>query len=199
MGTCILDITNQKFNKLTAIEYAENEKWIFECECGKKVIKKAADVKRGAVKSCSRICTTGNPSKHPLYQTWDGIKKRCYQKNATGYKNYGQRGIKMCKEWKESFWNFVKDMGEKPFEASSIERLDNNKDYCKANCVWASAKKQSENRRNNIFISYENKVYTLYSICKMLNLKHSTIYWRLKHSLLTPQEYFNKKIFNIKD
>ena len=195
MGAKEMDLKGQKFNKLTAIEYAGNEKWLFECECGKQVIKKASDVKREATKSCSRICTTGNPSKHPLYLTWDGIKKRCYQENATGYKNYGGRGIKMCEEWKNSFWEFVSDMGEKPFSACTIERLDTNKNYNKNNCIWATAEQQANNRRNNIYITYQNKIYTLFGICKLLNLKHSTIYWRLIKSNLSAQEYFNKCIF----
>jgi hypothetical protein len=195
MGGKEIDLKNQKFNKLKAINYVGNEKWLFECDCGKQVIKKTADVKRGTVKSCSRACTTGNPSKHPLYQTWDGIKKRCYQKNATGYQNYGARGIKMCDEWKNSFWAFVDDMGNKPFKACTIERLDNNKNYCKDNCVWATAKEQAKNRRNNIYIAYQNEVYTLFSICKLLNLTHSTVYWRINRSNLSPQEYFNNHIF----
>lgn len=190
-----MNLTGQKFNKLTAIEYVGNEKWLFECECGKQVIKLAADVKRGRTISCSRICTTGNPSKHPLYQTWDGIKKRCYQVNATGYNNYGGRGIVMCDEWKNSFWKFVEDMCEKPFVNSSIERLDTNQNYSKDNCIWASPKEQAENRRNNIYITYKNEIYTLYTLCKILNLKHSTVYWRMKKSMLSPQEYFNKNIF----
>lgn len=195
MGAKEIDLKNQKFNKLKAINYVGNEKWLFECDCGKQVIKKTADVKRGTVKSCSRACTTGSPSKHPLYQTWDGIKKRCYQKNATGYKNYGARGIKMSDEWKSSFWAFVNDMGNKPFKACTIERLDNNKNYCKDNCVWATAKEQAKNRRNNIYIAYQNEVYTLFSICKLLNLTHSTVYWRINRSNLSPQEYFNNHIF----
>ena len=195
MGGKKIDITGQKFNKLKAIKYVANKKWLFECDCGKKVIKTTSDVKRNKIISCSKICTTGNPIKHCLYQTWDGIKKRCYQKNSTGYKNYGARGIKMCNEWKESFWNFVKDMGEKPFKSFSIERLDNNKNYSKDNCTWASSKEQSENRRNNIYIVYKNETYTFYTLSKLLNLKHSTVYWRLKKSSLTPQEYFNKYIF----
>jgi hypothetical protein len=191
----MLDITNQKFNKLTAITYIGDEKWLFECECGTQVAKKASDVKRGKTTSCSRVCTTGNPSKHPLYQTWDGIKKRCYQENATGYKNYGGRGIKMCKQWKTSFWQFVEDMGNKPFEASTIDRIDNSKDYSKDNCVWATKQQQAQNRRNNIYINYNGKTHTLYSICKELNITHSTTYWRLKKSKLDPQKYFDKYIF----
>lgn len=190
-----INIAGKKFNKLTALEYQGNKKWLFKCDCGNTVIKETSDVKRGSVQSCSKLCTTGNPSKHPLYQTWDGIKKRCYQKNATGYKNYGGRGIKMSDEWRFSFWTFVKDMGEKPFQACTVERIDNNKDYCKENCVWASSKEQASNKRNNIYIVYKNEIYTLYSICKLLNLKHSTVYWKLKKSCLSPQEYFDKNIF----
>jgi hypothetical protein len=195
MARKYIDITGHKFNKLTTIKHIANEKWLFECECGKQVIKTASDVKRGNTISCSKICTTGNSSKHPLYQTWDGIKKRCYQVNATGYSNYGGRGIVMCDEWKNSFWKFVEDMGEKPFKSSSIERLNTNQNYYKNNCRWASSKEQAKNRRNNIYITYKNEIYTLYTLCKILNLKHSTIYWRLKKSLLSPQEYFNKNIF----
>ena len=195
MGAKEIDLTGKKFNKLTAIKYTNNEQWLFVCECGKQVVKKASDVKRGKTKSCSRKCTTGNPSNHPLYQSCDGIKKRCYQQNATGFKDYGGRGIKMSDEWLNSFWKFVNDMGKKPFPECTIERLDTNKDYSKDNCVWATAKQQAENRRNNIYIKYKKEIYTLYSICKLLNLKHSTIYWRMKKSNLTPQEYFNENIF----
>lgn len=190
-----INIAGQKFNKLTAIKYIDSGKWQFECECGSFIIKQSSDVKRGKTKSCSRLCTTGNPSKHPLYQTWDGIKKRCYQVNATGYNNYGGRGIKMCDEWKKSFWNFVNDMGSKPFLASTIERIDNNADYCKENCIWATPKEQASNRRNNIYVAYQGEIYTLYTICKLLQLKHSTIYWRLQKTVLSPQEYFEKHIF----
>lgn len=195
MGAKEKNITGQKFNKLTAISYKGNQTWLFECDCGTQVIKKAGDVKRGKTKACSRLCFTGNPSKHPLYHTWDGIKKRCYQENATGYSNYGGRGIKMCDSWKNSFWNFLKDMGDKPFKVSTVERLDNNKDYCKENCIWATPVVQASNRRNNLYISYNDQVYTLFSICKLLNLTHATVYYRLKKSGLSPQDYFNKHIF----
>ncbi len=195
MAGKVKNIAGVKFNKLTAVSYIGAEKWLFMCECGNQSIKKASDVKKGSTKACCRLCFTGNPSKHPLYQTWDGIKKRCYQHNATGYKNYGGRGIKMCENWRISFWNFVKEMGEKPFKLATIERLNNNQDYSKENCKWATPKEQSENKRNNIYVEYNNQKYTLYAICKLLNLKHSSVWWRLKKSKLLPQEYFNNHIF----
>jgi len=190
-----INIKGKKFNKLTALHYMGNEIWEFECECGKIISKKTADVKRGKTKSCSRLCTTGNPSKHPLYQTWNSIKQRCYQKNATGYQNYGGRGITMSESWKNSFWNFVSDMKDKPFSAALVDRIDNDKGYCKGNCQWSSPLNQANNKRNNIYIKYQDQIYTLYSLCKLLKLKHSTVYWRLKKSTLSPQDYFNKYIF----
>ena len=86
-------------------------------------------------------------------------------------------------------------MGDKPFPASTINRIDNNGNYCKENCAWSTAKIQAENKRNNIYVTYQNQIYTLYNICKLLNLKHSTTYYRIKSKNITAQEYFNKYIF----
>jgi hypothetical protein len=87
---------------------------------------------------------------HPLFATYNGMKARCYIKTNTKYKNYGARGIKMCKRWLGlyGFWNFVEDMGEKPTPQHSLDRINNNKGYNKSNCRWATAHQQSENRRN---------------------------------------------------
>lgn len=74
------------------------------------------------------------------------MKQRCYNRHKSGYENYGGRGIKVCKRWLEGFENFLKDMGEKP-EGMSLERKNNDKDYSKSNCYWATPKQQANNRR----------------------------------------------------
>lgn len=85
-------------------------------------------------------------TKHPLWLTWQGMKKRCYNKNDTVYHRYGGRGIKVCDRWVgwNGFWNFVEDMGERP-EGCTLDRVDNDKDYCKENCRWANQKEQTHN------------------------------------------------------
>lgn len=70
----------------------------------------------------------GFRKRHYLYTTWESMRKRCNCVTHTDYKLYGARGIKVCKEWDE-FWNFVRDMGDRPKE-HSLDRIDNDKDYC---------------------------------------------------------------------
>jgi hypothetical protein len=79
------------------------------------------------------------------YQCWCDMKKRCQNPAATGYENYGGRGIKVCERW-QSFENFLVDMGECP-PGMMLERQHNDKGYYKDNCTWATRKEQNRNKR----------------------------------------------------
>ncbi len=82
---------------------------------------------------------------HPLYSVWAGMRARCLNINRKDYKNYGGRGVKICKRW-DAFALFVKDMGERP-DGYTLERIDNDKGYFSGNCKWASRKEQNNNQR----------------------------------------------------
>lgn len=81
-----------------------------------------------------------------LYRRWQTMWQRCVNPAATGYPNYGGRGITVCEEWKV-FANFLRDVGEPPFPAAQLDRINNDKGYCKENVRWASPLTQAENRR----------------------------------------------------
>lgn len=115
-----------------------------------------------AAKELGVSCIT----KHPLYVTWTSIKARCNAKSCSTYKHYGAVGINLCDRWSlpkgEGFKNFVIDMGNKPTEKCSIDRIDCKGDYCPENCRWATPLEQARNRgmqKNNTIgytgVSYE--------------------------------------------
>ncbi len=82
--------------------------------------------------------------KHPLYDTWMGMKLRCYTKTNPKYYRYGGRGIAMCDKWLNDFWTFAEDMGSRP-EGHTLDRIDVNGNYEPANCRWADKYTQARN------------------------------------------------------
>jgi hypothetical protein len=112
------------------------------------------------------------------YIAWFNMKKRCYDIKDNRYKNYGKRGIKVCKKWMK-FEEFIKDMGLKPSLKHSLDRIDNNGNYKPGNCRWATDALQSNNRTSNTKITFKNKTKTMAEWAEFLGFKQSTLCMRL--------------------
>ena len=91
------------------------------------------------------------------YKAWQQIKRRCQNPAAKDYPKYGGRGIKLCARW-QKYDGFLDDMGRRPTEMHSIERIDNDGDYEPSNCRWATRLEQQQNKQNTFFVNYRGKL-----------------------------------------
>jgi len=114
------------------------------------------------------------------YNAWRNMKARCYSKNDVCYYLYGERGIKVCKRWLDSFTNFTQDMGPAPTKYHSLDRIDNNRDYEPSNCKWSTASEQQRNKRNNSNYTYNGKTMCLSAWSAELGINRTTLKSRLK-------------------
>lgn len=118
-----------------------------------------------------------NP-RDPLRLRWYSIRQRCLDTNTENFKNYGGRGIDICKQW-ETFEGFKKDMGDTFKPNLTLDRIDNSKNYSKDNCRWVDMFVQNNNKRNNNLIEFNGIIKTIPQWAKILNIKRSTLSQRL--------------------
>jgi hypothetical protein len=188
------DLTDQNFGRLTAIATAGKSihgkyLWKCRCVCGEEVIIVGGDLVSGRTLSCgclSRERVVERNTSHGLsgtrtYRIWASMIQRCTNpKIMNSWINYGGRGIKACDHWLHSFENFLEDMGHCPSSKHSIDRIDNSGNYEPGNCRWATREEQSNNRRNNVLLTYQGKTQTVSQWAEELEVNHGMIRHRLK-------------------
>lgn len=112
------------------------------------------------------------------YDAYLQMKRRCYDPSVAKYKIYGARGITVCDSWRESFSNFISDMGPRP-TGYSIDRIDNNGPYSPENCRWATALEQGANTRQNRIITYAGRTLHLGEWARLCEVTTQTLWKRL--------------------
>ena len=95
------------------------------------------------------------------WKAWRSMRRRCYEKTRENYHRYGGRGIRVCKRWKDSFENFLADMGECPAGCTLDRFPDNDGNYEPGNCRWATGKEQSRNTARNLWLTYKGETLCL--------------------------------------
>jgi hypothetical protein len=181
-----VDITGQKFGLLTVQRReAKAEKttvirrWVCLCDCGTTSLAQAGDLKSGRHRSCGCL-QINTVFKHGAardghrsteYNSWGSMKNRCYRETHNAYPRYGGRGITVCDRWRESFENFLSDMGPKPSPKHSIDRIDVNGNYEPSNCRWATRFEQGYNKANTRRLEYDGKIWTTRELAAHLGVE----------------------------
>lgn len=214
--TVAKDLTGQKFTRLLVVERDSvssggNMIWQCVCDCGVRVSVRAGNLVSGNTKSCGCLkkefassafkthgLTVGG-NKSAEYKVWQGIRRRCNNRNDATFRNYGAKGITISKEW-DSFETFINDMGVRPSSLHSIERINNGLGYNKDNCKWATKKEQARNTSSNRNITIDGKFYStlteaveVYRLnCEMIK-KRLLIGWDVEDAFKLPPGTRNPK------
>jgi hypothetical protein len=116
---------------------------------------------------------------HPLYEVWRSMIRRCHDPKFKHFKNYGARGIAVCPEWRQSFWQFVADLGERPV-GYTLERKNNSLGYAPGNVKWATADEQALNKRTNRLLTVSGVTKTMQEWSDARGLPKTTLLNRIR-------------------
>ena len=206
------NLAGERFGRAIVLKRVENKSkrvaYLCKCDCGNEFVTTALNLKKGDTKSCGCIksemlasrLTRHGKSKTRLYKIWKGMKNRCLNKNEPSHKNYGGRGISVCKEWTNDYLNFEKWANANGYNDNlTLDRIDVNGNYEPSNCRWATILEQQNNTRKSHYLEYNGKKKTIAEWAKDLNVKYNTIWTRLKHGwpiekVLSRVNYHDMKI-----
>lgn len=181
----IRDRAGQRYGRLVAIkivgksEHSREMLWRCRCDCGNSTDVRSGALGSGRTKSCGCLVvdnartlsveTQGNV-RHGAsrrgamtseFNIWRSMKSRCYWPRSINFDRYGGRGISVCDRWRDSFENFLADMGPRPSPTHMLDRIDNDGNYEPGNCRWATPVEQARNQSTNRIVTVRGQTMTL--------------------------------------
>lgn len=193
----LIDITGQRFHRLTVIRRIEGAKgpalWLCICDCGNEKTAYGSDLRHGKVKSCGclkseravdqcRLNRTHGMQPYRLFYIWESMKSRTQNQHNKSYCYYGGRGIKVCDEWRDSFEAFRDWALANGYQDDlTIDRKDVDGDYEPSNCQWATSKEQQNNRRSNHLITFNGETHTIKQWSEIIGINKGTLGDRIAH------------------
>lgn len=203
----LIDRAGKRFGRLVVVKKADAPKmWECLCDCGTTTLVIGGNLDNGSTRSCGCLALeharqlganreyiakrAEKTIKHghkrggiasPEYKTWLGMKRRCYDPKYKDFPNWGGRGVTVCDRWRESFEAFFADMGPRPSEQHSIDRIDGSRGYEPGNCRWATSLEQGETKRNNIRVEVLGQPYSsVKAACRALGVGYPRVMQRIK-------------------
>ncbi len=209
--TDLKDMAGQVFGKWTVLGYDHakdrNSFWLCRCECGTEKPVRGTDLRSSVSTQCKSCASRQSPTKHggssedgnsPEYRIWIGMKQRCYNPNAAGFKDYGGRGIVVCDRWKDDYAAFLEDMGPRP-DGLTIDRLDNDGDYEPGNCEWKTQTYQNRHTRRNRYLEHDGRRMIVKDWAEELGITSQALQariadgWTMERILTTPKKGKNRQ------
>lgn len=193
-GKKVIDITGRRFGRLVVLQQAEQSqsgdiRWLCQCDCGKITTVRGSCLRSGHTQSCGcyQRERTGNANRRHgetdsrIHHEWAAIKARCYNPKNKRYNRYGGRGITLCPEWRESFEAFrYWALANGYRDDLTIDRIDNDGNYCPENCRWATQKEQQNKRSNTKKVEYKGETRSLKQWAEKYGIRYATFYRRLR-------------------
>ncbi len=192
-----IDLANQRFGRLLPVAPVAKvgtrgrPLWLCLCDCGKPCIVTPASLRNGRTTSCGCFgieqrtlanrkhghSSHGKPS--GAYQSWYSMKQRCDNPKTPGFERWGGRGITYAAKWAE-FASFLADMGDRP-DGSQLDRINNDGNYEKSNCRWATPKENCNNTSRSRRHKFDGRMLTVGEIANERGLRVCTVQGRLWH------------------
>ncbi len=180
-----------------------------KCPCGTEFKSRLDIIKKGFGCGCNQgenwltseqiaaWMTTHGYTGTPEYNVWNSMRNRCDNPKTKAYRLYGGRGISYSPEWAK-FENFIRDMGDRPSKKHSLERIDNEGNYEKSNCKWATKPEQAKNTRLATVLTVDGETgnlwywYEKYGIHPRVSKKRLKMGWDAKKAITHPKRIFKE-------